>query len=336
MFHPLVTKSIDHNTYRLINYPKLMGYKKALSRYLHKRISHNFTQGGDNKIFTIKMTNLVRDSGMRIYDRSSDMLKQIIACLEEMKEANTLSTYTIEKETEGRKILDAKLNLTISEEFVDEIIKANKLKNEALEFIGSEEFAAEIARVEEELKDPIYQLTNVMILNILNKIKTKEHFKTLDNALLAAKEHIKSKPEWNAVAITKSAIREGWIPKKREKVKSEEIGAISIEEIEKREMKKKNKIELHKNLQKDIIWLKIREQLRNEMEADWDKWLSGLELFAKSEEEIILASDSKFVRDWVKREFLESEQNKEMIIIIQKFIPSIKKVGIIAKELPEM
>ena len=334
MFHPLVTKSIDKNTYRLINYPKLMGYKKTLSRYMHKRISHHFTQAEDIKQYTIKMTNLVRDSGMKVYERNSDMLKQIITCLDEMKEANTLSKYKIEKDIKGRKILDATLSLTISDEFIAEIIKANKLKNDVLEFMGSEEFAAKIAHVEKELKDPIYELTNGVILNILGKIKTKEDFKTLDNALLAAKENIKSKPDWSAAAITKAAIREGWTPAKndKDKVIKEESKLISAEEIEKKEKERRKKIELHRILQQDGIWLKIIEKLKNEFSGDWDKWLCGLELTFRSEEEIILASESKFVRDWVIREFLESKHGNNIKIIIQQIIPSIQRVGVIYLE----
>ncbi len=61
-------------------------------------------------------------------------------------------------------------------------------------------------------------------------------------------------------------------------------------------------------------------------EENFIKWLSQLELFLKSESEIIFSAPSKFVRDWVIREFIES---KKLIKLAQSLNPQIKKIAVI-------
>ena len=56
------------------------------------------------------------------------------------------------------------------------------------------------------------------------------------------------------------------------------------------------------------------------------KWLSQLEIFLESESEIIFLASSKFIRDWVIREFVES---KKLLKVLQNFNPKLKKVGVI-------
>ena len=43
-FHPLVTASINHISYRQYDYLTYMTYKHRLSRWLHKRPAHNYVQ----------------------------------------------------------------------------------------------------------------------------------------------------------------------------------------------------------------------------------------------------------------------------------------------------
>lgn len=57
----------------------------------------------------------------------------------------------------------------------------------------------------------------------------------------------------------------------------------------------------------------------------FDKWLSKLELYSFSESEVIMSAPSKFIRDWIKREYLEKGIKKLWL----KQISSLKKVSII-------
>ena len=65
-------------------------------------------------------------------------------------------------------------------------------------------------------------------------------------------------------------------------------------------------------------------------EEIFNKWLANLEIFLDSESEIIFSAPSKFVRDWVIREFIEPKSGQKNLKIIAKTIrPQVKKVSVI-------
>jgi chromosomal replication initiator protein len=59
------------------------------------------------------------------------------------------------------------------------------------------------------------------------------------------------------------------------------------------------------------------------------RWLSNLEIFSESENEIIFSAPSKFVRDWVIREFLETKKGKNLLLLAQNLRPQVKKLSIV-------
>ena len=65
-------------------------------------------------------------------------------------------------------------------------------------------------------------------------------------------------------------------------------------------------------------------------EENFLKWFSGLELVSQSSGEIILNAPSKFIRDWIIREFLETKSGQKNIkSVAQKLLPQLKKLSII-------
>ncbi len=58
------------------------------------------------------------------------------------------------------------------------------------------------------------------------------------------------------------------------------------------------------------------------------KWFDKLDILLLSDSELILKAPSKFIRDWVKREFIESK-NSQILKIIQDIKPTIKKASIV-------
>ncbi len=63
-FNAMVTISIRRRTFRQFNYEISMSYQNVISRQLHKRISHHFTQAGFIKPFTILLSTVIRDFGL--------------------------------------------------------------------------------------------------------------------------------------------------------------------------------------------------------------------------------------------------------------------------------
>ena len=71
-------------------------------------------------------------------------------------------------------------------------------------------------------------------------------------------------------------------------------------------------------------------------EESFKKWFAGLEIFSICESEVIFCVSSKFVRDWIIREFLEVKSSqKNLKFLAQELQPKLKKVSVIfiAKEI---
>ncbi len=60
----------------------------------------------------------------------------------------------------------------------------------------------------------------------------------------------------------------------------------------------------------------------------FNKWLNKLELYSLSQHELIMSVNSKFIRDWIKREYLESGIKT---LLLEEF-PNLKKILIICVE----
>lgn len=345
VFHPLVTRSINFQTYRLLNYEKVMKLKMPLARWLYKRISHLFSQASINNPYRIKLSTIVRDSGMKSYKTISERRRQVEKALDELKKHKVIMSWGLDLDKEKNKILEVVYSLLMSEEFVADAKKANKLTNLRLGNNGDEKEIFDIEALRKEIENPIYGYTKTMINNCLEKIHTKEEYEIITKALEAAKEYINdlkrkdNKQPINRAAITKAAIAGGWVPKEEEP--AEELLLVkqekSPEEIEKDQKEKEHKIKAQELLQENPIWLEIREKIKTEFgDENWEKWFSDLKLFVLSESEVVLSATSKFIRDWVIREFLEnvtlSKTDKTLKQIIRNVVPSIHKVGVICIE----
>ncbi len=126
IFNPLVTKSIKEKTFRLLNYDKSMAYKRTLARWFHKRLSHNYIQAAQNSPYGIKVSTIIRDSGMKQYKNICNNIYRVQDALNEMKEKEVIEKYESINIFEGRKIVDAKFSIVPHPSFIAEVKFANK------------------------------------------------------------------------------------------------------------------------------------------------------------------------------------------------------------------
>jgi hypothetical protein len=132
-FNAMVTISIRNRTFRQFNYEISMGYQNVISRQLHKRISHHFTQASFAQPFTILLSTVIRDFGLTAYEKFSHNLRDVEVALKEMVEKNVLLKYSLDKildEKRRNKIADVRLVLFPHPNFVGEVINANKKQKE--------------------------------------------------------------------------------------------------------------------------------------------------------------------------------------------------------------
>ena len=128
-FNGLVTSSIRNNTFRQFNYEVSMGYQNIISRQLHKRMSHHFTQSSFAHPYSILLSTVIRDFGLTAYEKLSHNLRDVEIALKEMVAKDVLLKYQLDKiqdEKRKNKIADVKLTLFPHPKFSSEIISANK------------------------------------------------------------------------------------------------------------------------------------------------------------------------------------------------------------------
>lgn len=125
-FNTLVTRSIKNGTFRQLNYKECMSYKKNLSRWLHKRMSHLYRQANWKNSYSILLTTIIRDSGMKRYKKLKDNLSEVRKVCNEMVRKNVLSDFKEERRYSGRKIIDVKFILKPGYSFIRDTIRANK------------------------------------------------------------------------------------------------------------------------------------------------------------------------------------------------------------------
>lgn len=125
-FNMLVTRSIKNCTFRQLNYKECMMYKKNLARWLHKRMSHLYIQASWKNSYSILLTTIIRDSGMKRYENLKDNLCEVRKVFKEMIQKNVISAVKEERRFYGRKIIDVKFTLKPGYSFIRDMIKANK------------------------------------------------------------------------------------------------------------------------------------------------------------------------------------------------------------------
>src|SRR5215510_4580372 len=92
-FNPLVTACINHLSYRQFDYILYMEYKHRLSRWLYKRLAHNYVQASLIHPYTIKMSTILRDSGTHTSERGNDNMKRVEEALRELHAKRVLMRY---------------------------------------------------------------------------------------------------------------------------------------------------------------------------------------------------------------------------------------------------
>ena len=126
-FSPLVTEGIKKIKYRQYNYGKMMGHKRQLTRYLHKRLAYNYVQAGILKPYTISMTAIIRDSGLLKCKRPNDNWRKLENSLNELVEEKVLMRFETEKKHgERNALIDVSLTLLPHLDFISEAKRANK------------------------------------------------------------------------------------------------------------------------------------------------------------------------------------------------------------------
>jgi hypothetical protein len=135
----LISKSVNELTYRQFNYGILMSLSSQLARWLHKRLSHNYTNASHLHPYHTLYRSIQRDSGLLSYKRTNDNIKALEAAFEELKASQILNTWKrLEERREGRRIADIKYELHAHADFIKDVKAANaRLKDSRVTASGA-------------------------------------------------------------------------------------------------------------------------------------------------------------------------------------------------------
>jgi hypothetical protein len=121
----IVSKSINELTYRQFNYTTLMSLPTPLSRWFHKRLSHQYTNAGIIQPYQIKFSTVERDSGLLHHSRRSANRKAIDAALNKLMEYKVLLNASCKEQRKGREIVEVLYIMHAHPDFVAEVKAAN-------------------------------------------------------------------------------------------------------------------------------------------------------------------------------------------------------------------
>ena len=242
-FNSLVSESVKNKTWRIINYKQCMSYKRMISRWLHKRISHMFLVGDIEIPYSILLSTIIRDSGMTKSSLVSDNIKRVGKCLEEMIEVGSIDRYDIEKicdEHKKNKIMDVKFSLYISKSFYKDIqlgFLAKRYNQEqqiqddndydlkvmnSMEIDNANTTTTLNSEADTKIQTEIIKLLTSLdisqkdINKILSSKKNQKNLEKVKNNILTAKNYIEKKQknneeeECNNIAIILASIKDNW------------------------------------------------------------------------------------------------------------------------------
>ena len=103
-----------------------MAYKHRLSRWLHKRLAHNYVQASMLHPYSISLNTILRDSGAYHAPRGSNRPREVETALDELRAKQVIMDWKkAEKRGARNKIIDITYTLYPDFSFVEEVKKAN-------------------------------------------------------------------------------------------------------------------------------------------------------------------------------------------------------------------
>jgi len=135
VFSRLVTESVKNLTFRLYNYKRVMSYSSLISRQLHKRMAHHYTQASIATKYSLYLTTLIRDFGLTAQSSLGKNLEKVESALKEMasKQANVILKYDFNRTYDVKnrnKLIDVLIEIVPTHDFAQEVRKANHFENE--------------------------------------------------------------------------------------------------------------------------------------------------------------------------------------------------------------
>ena len=103
-----------------------MAIKSPLARYIHKRMSHHWSQASSTNPYTPRLVSFLKGSPRGLSDRMATNVRAMKMALDTLKEHNVIDSYDdSERIKDGKKLTDIVYKIYPTKQFVKIIKKAN-------------------------------------------------------------------------------------------------------------------------------------------------------------------------------------------------------------------
>jgi hypothetical protein len=132
-FHPLVSKSLNSIEYRQFNYQQMMSLKTHLGRWLHKKITHYYTNASLTTHIELSFATIRQESKMLERSRVNDAIKELESIFDELISEKIFICVSRKKELRGarNKIIDIIYSASPHPDFVKSVKAANKRQTDS-------------------------------------------------------------------------------------------------------------------------------------------------------------------------------------------------------------
>lgn len=122
----IISSSINKLAYRQFNYGTFMSLSSQLARWLHRRLSHSYTNASLLDSYEILFSSIQRDSGLLTQSRTNNNLRTLEAALKELQTLHVLHAWErTEEHRKGHKLIDIKFCLHAHPNFTQHMKAAN-------------------------------------------------------------------------------------------------------------------------------------------------------------------------------------------------------------------
>lgn len=361
-FNSLVSESIKNKTWRIINYKQCMSYRKAVSRYLHKRISDMFRTGDLRIPYNIMLTTIMSGSGMKEYKRINDNMRQVVQCLDEMIAIGSVEKYEMEKiysDKRNNKTIDVKFFIYVSKLFFGDMLLNNlvlKNKEEVKQIqdnsrkdsnnvqysIGDNitpndplmsEISREIISLMESENLPMEEVAVKKILDCIVLTNRNDIILSTKACIEYIRKQQQIGKRYRTTAILTKAIKEKWNPSEKEE------NNLSIEDKEKIVNDKIEKF-ISEQTDNNNIKLIFKNILKNFGRSIFAGWLMYMKYVELKEDILVFSVENKFVKDTIIKDYLNGTKKeidgkttwlrKGIEQVCKDTSPNIKQVKIIS------
>jgi hypothetical protein len=133
-FHPIISKLALNGGFRQFNISRSLSLPDIFTSFLYKKFVHNFKQAGKNNSYHFLMENLLKEvPHIAKWKKTTRKVQKVTESLNSLIGDVVLSFESekkyAEKESGQKAIVDCLFTVKFTQNFIDEQIKANKIKD---------------------------------------------------------------------------------------------------------------------------------------------------------------------------------------------------------------